>query len=888
MKSDFKFSNLCGTVYKQGNVIFTPDGNSLISPVGNRVTVFDLINNKSITLPFETSTNIVCMDITPNGNMLFVADEEGHGVLMNLNRRFVLHRFNFKGRIRTLKFSPNGKFFAYTIENEIQLWRTPGSHRELTPFIKLKESKSHFDTITCLSWSPDSRYIVTGSTDMSCKIFPLYGKKSEIVTLSGHKDSVMGCYFSNDMKHIYTISKDGVCCDWEYTSIREILVSNGDEIDHETIDEDRLDRVKWLVTNRNYFNQAGSKVISVAFHPLSNLLLVGFSKGIFGIWQLPDFANIHTLSISQTKIDTVSINCTGEWLAFGTVKYGQLLVWEWQSETYVLKQQGHYFDMNTMSYSADGQNIATGGQDGKLKIWDTASGFSFVTFSEHQGPISQVEFTKQGQVVVSASLDGTVRAFDLLRYRNFRTFTTPDPVQFSCLAVDPSGEIICAGSIDTFEVFVWSMQTGKLLDVLSGHEGPISCMAFSPIDNMVATGSWDGTVRIWDAFGRGQSVELLQVDSDVLALTYSPDGKQIAAASLDGQITFWDPSEGQQQGSIEGRHDISGGRKVGDKISAANSAQGKSFNSLCYTADGKCIIGGGNSKYVCIYDCSTSVLVRKFQITYNKSLDGTQEMLNSKFMTEAGALDTIDDQDDDPMVNMKYRKEALPGVAQGDLSVRRTRPEARTKSVRFSPTGRSWAAASTEGLLIYSLDDTLLFDPFDLEIEITPESVLDTLKNEDYLKALVMSFRLNEKPIIKQVLEKIPPSDIPLISPSIPSRYLESLLKFLANYAEQGTPHLEFLLIWCHSLFTSHAQYLKQNIASYLPSIRGIQKVLSKLYGDLSNLCEDNLYLIEYLGDSKDKVDMSNLNEDEQGEPIPNFEENEDEIEIDDDEDYME
>lgn len=39
----FKFSNLCGSVYRQGNILFTADGNSILSPVGNRVTVFDLV-----------------------------------------------------------------------------------------------------------------------------------------------------------------------------------------------------------------------------------------------------------------------------------------------------------------------------------------------------------------------------------------------------------------------------------------------------------------------------------------------------------------------------------------------------------------------------------------------------------------------------------------------------------------------------------------------------------------------------------------------------------------------------------------------------------------------------------------------------------------------------
>ena len=49
---------------------------------------------------------------------------------------------------------------------------------------------------------------------------------------------------------------------------------------------------------------------------------------------------------------------------------------------------------------------------------------------------------------------------------------SPRPVQFSCVALDPSGEVVCAGSHDTYEVFVWSVQTGRLLEVRwDGEEG---------------------------------------------------------------------------------------------------------------------------------------------------------------------------------------------------------------------------------------------------------------------------------------------------------------------------------------------------------------------------------------------------------------------------------
>ncbi len=51
------------------------------------------------------------------------------------------------------------------------------------------------------------------------------------------------------------------------------------------------------------------------------------------------------------------------------------------------------------------------------------------------------------------------------RYRNFRTFTSPRPAQFSSLAVDVSGELVSAGAQDSFEIFLWSMQTGRLLEV---------------------------------------------------------------------------------------------------------------------------------------------------------------------------------------------------------------------------------------------------------------------------------------------------------------------------------------------------------------------------------------------------------------------------------------
>ncbi|KIK99184.1 hypothetical protein PAXRUDRAFT_823013 [Paxillus rubicundulus Ve08.2h10] len=858
MKANYQFSNICGTVYRQGNVLFTLDGNSVLSPVGNRVSVFDLVNNKSRTLPFENRKNIAAISLSPDASLLISVDEDGRALLVNFRRGVVLHHFNFQKTVKDVQFSPDGKYIAVTHDSHVQVWRTPNHLvREFAPFVLHRTYTGHHDEVLSIRWSPDSKCFITTSRDMTARLWTLHPLEGFLPkTFAGHRDAVIGAYFSAKGKAIYTVSRDGAVFTWKAKKTEENMDGAGNdarEVSTSSSTSDSIAMTRWGVHERHYFNLSNTKVVSTTFHAPSNLLVVGFSTGVFGLWELPHFTNIHTLSISQEKISSVAISPSGEWLAFGARKLGQLLVWEWQSESYILKQQGHYFDMNTLGYAPDGQTIATGGDDGKLKVWSVHSGFCFVTFSEHTAPVMDVAFAKQGSILFSASLDGTVRAFDLIRYRNFRTFTSPAPVQFSALAVDPSGEVVAAGSTDSFEVFLWSVQTGKLLDVLSAHEAPISSLAFCPTGaNQLASGSWDRTVRIWSVFGRSHAAETLTLPSDVLSVAFRPDGAEIAASTLDGQITLFDVRSSKQTNLIDGRKDISGGRKADDRVSAANNSSTKAFTSMAYTADGTCILAGGNSKYVVLYDVreGEGALVKKFQISENLSLDGTEEFLDSRKVNSAGInRDVIDDRGD--ASDLEDRMDTtLPGAARaaGDLSVRKYRQEARTKCVRFSPTGRAWAAASTEGLLIYSLDDTLAFDPFDLTIDLTPQNVLDVLAEKEFLKALVLAFRLNEKPLIQRVYESIPRGDVRLVARQVPVVYISALLQFTAEHLEKS-PHLEFDLLWIQAVLMAHGRYLRDRSGEFAPVLRAAQKALGDVEQSISSLCDENTSTLHYLID---------------------------------------
>ena len=820
--------------------------------MGNRVTVFDLVNNKSHTLPFAHRTNIACIALHPRGQLLLSIDEQGHAVLSHFNRRIVLYHFSLKGSVSTLKFSPCGRYFAVAIGRKIEIWKTPSTPGasestgdindesgglEFAPFVRYRAYVGHHDTVQNIEWSSDSRFFLSASKDLTARIWSLDPEEGFTPTvLSGHRTAVYAAWFSADQETIYTISKDGALFQWQYLPPPDADPENIAEEDE-----------RWRINNRNYFyqTQENAHLTTAAYHPSSNLLVTGFSNGLFMLHELPTFSEIHKLSISASTISTISISPDGSWLAFGSSALGQLLVWEWQSESYILKQQGHFDNLNTLTYSPSGDRIITASDDGKIKVWDTASGFCIVTFTEHTSGVTACEFARRGNVLFTASLDGSVRAFDLIRYRCFRTFTAPKRLSFSSIAVDPSGEVVAAGSLDDFDVHIWSVQTGQLLDQLSGHEGPVSSLAFAPNGGNLISGSWDRTVRIWSVFSRTQTSEPLQLQADVLCIAVRPDSKQVAVSTLDGQLTFWSLSEGTQEAGLDGRRDISGGRKTTDRRTAANVAGTKSFNTVTYSADGSVVLAAGNSKYVCLYSVETGVLLTKFTISINLSLEGTQEFLNSRLLTEAGPRGLLDEQGEASDLEDLMDK-SLPGSKRGDAAQRKTAPEVRVPGVAFSPTGRAFCAASTEGLLIYSLDATVAFDPFDLDVDVTPENTMATLKRKEYLKALAMAFRLNSTKLVTHVYRSVPVDDISLVVRDLPEVYLEPLLRHVAKEADTS-PHLELNLLWLEALLRTHGRVLKERQGEYAEVVRLVQRAVGKIRGEIIKIADQNSHTIEFL-----------------------------------------
>ena len=163
-------------------------------------------------------------------------------------------------------------------------------------------------------------------------------------------------------------------------------------------------------------------------------------------------------------------------------------------------------------------------------------------------------------------------------------------------------------------------------------------------------------------------------------------------------------------------------------------------------------------------------------------MEGIIDELRSDGMVDCVAIDNLRGEDSDDEHN-EYSN--LPGGSGRNSKLtdgsRTTRPEVITAAIRFSPTGREWAAASTQGLQIFSLDDSMLFAPTDLDIAITPQAVTEAISGEEFTLAINMALYLAEKSVVKQAVDAVPIESIELVIKSIDPRMLKDLLKFLAE-----------------------------------------------------------------------------------------------------------
>lgn len=288
---------------------------------------------------------------------------------------------------------------------------------------------------------------------------------------------------------------------------------------------------------------------ALAFSPKAGLIAAG-SNGSIQLLNATTRQPVRTLDGVAGKVNALAFSMDGALLfaAAGDPGLGGVAYqWKVTDGALVRKLEGHKDALYALALSPDGQTLATGSYDQKIKLWSVANGTEIKTLSGHTGGVFGLSFRPDGKVLASASADRTVKLWEVASGKRLDTFSQPLKEQHT-VAFSPDGKSVAAGGVDN-RIRIWTISadaqegTNPLRTTRFAHEGAILNLLFSPDGNTIASTAADRTAKLWRTADVSE-LHLLESQSDwAPALTLV--NNQLALGRLDGSLAFYDLATGQ-------------------------------------------------------------------------------------------------------------------------------------------------------------------------------------------------------------------------------------------------------------------------------------------------------------------------------------------------------
>jgi WD40 repeat protein len=459
---------------KGHNILFTPDGRSLVCAGYGSISCLEATTGKKIRVIEEGDVLPLCLAITPDGKTLLSGYDQG--VIRCWDTATGIRTRELTGHdkeINALVVSPDGKTLASGgRDGTVRLW-------DLATGELRRRIEAH-SGVHALGFSPDSKKLVSGGADGNIRVWDTATGK-ELLPLHSRRNTIASVAFSPDGK---TLAIGG-----EDKTVRLIDPATG---------KDRR-----ILGGRNDWVEA------VAFSPDGELVAsCDYRDPAIRLWRVSTGKEVRQLVGHTSSISSLAFLPNSKFLA-STGSDGTIRLWDTEkgAEIGQAVRDRKLSAALSISFYPDGKALASAERDGLVCVWDVATGRQLgrlVCDTRHF--VKSVACAPYGNILASGGGDAAIYWWDALTGKELRS-PIKHPGDVKALAFSPDGRLLISGGTQGC-VCIWESATGSLVRKLAGHEYAVTSVACSPDGQTVASGSSDSTVIIWDVRDRlknGQS-----------------------------------------------------------------------------------------------------------------------------------------------------------------------------------------------------------------------------------------------------------------------------------------------------------------------------------------------------------------------------------------------